>query len=109
MREVISNILVSNKIKIAGEAENGKVAVEKYKELMPELVIMDIDMPQMDGMEALKAIKEFDPSAKVVMCSQVSKQSTVDEAIRLGALNFIAKPFKADRVLSIVKQILGLK
>jgi len=107
MREVIRNVLSKSKIAIAGEAENGKVAVEKYKELMPELVIMDIDMPDMDGLEALKLIKEFDPDAKVVMCSQVSKQSTVDDSIRLGALNFIAKPFKAERVLEIVKNALG--
>jgi len=109
MREVIRNILINNKIIIAGEAENGKIAVEKYKELMPELVIMDIDMPEMDGLEALKIIKDFDPDAKVVMCSQASKQSTVDDSIKLGALNFIAKPFKPERVYTIIKQILGEK
>ncbi|MCL2637935.1 MAG: response regulator [Oscillospiraceae bacterium] len=109
MRELLRNTLSAAKINIVDEAENGKIAVEKYKDLLPELVIMDIAMPEMDGLEALKAIREFDPDAKIIMCSQVSKQATVDEAIKLGAMNFIAKPFKPDRLLVIVKSLLGAK
>jgi two-component system chemotaxis response regulator CheY len=107
MRELIRTTLTSGRIKIIDEAENGRIAVEKYKEILPELVILDIDMPEMDGLEALKAMREFDPDAKVIMCSQVSKQSTVDDAIRLGALNFIAKPFKPEKLLTIVKKTLS--
>jgi len=109
MRELIRNTLAANKIPVLGEAENGKLALEKYKEILPELVIMDIDMPEMDGFEALAEIKAFDPEAKVVMCSQVSKQSTVDDAIKLGAINFIVKPIKADILVGTVNKILGKK
>jgi two-component system chemotaxis response regulator CheY len=109
MRELIRTALTKNNIKIVGEAENGRIAVEKYKELLPELVILDIAMPEMDGLEALKIIKAYDTDAKIVMCSQVTKQATIEEALRLGALNFIAKPFKEEKFLAIIKQILGGK
>jgi two-component system chemotaxis response regulator CheY len=109
MRDSIHTALAAGKVKIIGEAENGRIAVEKYKELLPQLVIMDAAMPEMDGLEALKIIKDFDPGAKIIMCSQVTKQSTVDDAIRLGALNFIVKPFKPEKLLAIVKQTLGVK
>jgi two-component system chemotaxis response regulator CheY len=109
MRDSIRTTLTAGKIKVIDEAENGRIAVEKYKELLPELVIMDIAMPEMDGLEALKVIRDFDPGAKIIMCAQVTKQSTVDDAIRLGAANFIAKPFKPEKLLAIVKPILGVK
>lgn len=89
------------------EAADGAQAVEKYNELKPDLVIMDITMPNMDGLEALKAIKGGDPSATVVMCSAMGQEAMVVEAIKLGALDFIVKPFKADRILQTVKKVLG--
>jgi two-component system chemotaxis response regulator CheY len=106
MRKTIKDALASGSVAVAGEAENGRIGIEKYKELLPELVILDITMPEVDGMEVLKVIREFDPEARIIMCSQVTKQATIEEALRLGALNFIAKPFKPDKVLSIVKSAL---
>jgi two-component system chemotaxis response regulator CheY len=109
MRTLIRETLTTGGITVAGEADNGKVAFEKYKELLPELVILDIRMPESDGFDALENIKNFDSDAKVIMCSQVNQQATVDKAIKLGAINFIAKPFKPDVFLGIVKKILGKK
>ena len=82
-------------------------AIEKYKELKPELVIMDITMPEVDGIQAVKEIKAFDPNAKVVMCSAMGQQAMVIESIQAGARDFIVKPFQADRVIEAVKKVLG--
>ena len=90
-----------------GEAENGAKAIEKYKEVKPDLVIMDITMPEVDGIQAVKEIKAFDPNAKVVMCSAMGQQAMVIEAIQAGARDFIVKPFQADRVIEAVKKVLG--
>jgi two-component system chemotaxis response regulator CheY len=106
MRTLIIDTLTKSKYKVVGEADSGRSAYEKYKELMPELVVLDISMPDGDGLEALANIKDFDPNAKVVMCSQVTKQATVEEAIKLGALNFITKPFKADTFISVISKII---
>ena len=89
------------------EAVDGADAVEKYDELKPDLVIMDITMPNMDGLEALKAIRGKDGSASVVMCSAMGQESMVMDAVRSGAKDFIVKPFKPDRVLKTVNTILG--
>ena len=86
---------------------DGADAVEKYDELKPDLVIMDITMPNMDGLEALKAIRGKDGSANVVMCSAMGQESMVMDAVRSGAKDFIVKPFKPDRVLKTVTAILG--
>jgi len=107
MRMMIKDILSKNGYNIAGEAENGLVAVQKYKELLPDLVTMDITMPDMDGIQALKQIREFAPNAKVVMCSAMGQQAMVIEAIQSGAKDFIIKPFQADRVLEAVKKAVG--
>lgn len=107
MRMMIKDILTKNGYNIAAEAENGKIAVDKYNEVKPDLVLMDITMPEMDGLQALKAIKEADPNAKVVMCSAMGQEAMVIEAINLGALDFIVKPFKPDRLLKTVSTILG--
>ncbi len=107
MRMMIKDILTKGGYEIAGEAENGKIAVEKYAELKPDLVLMDITMPEMDGIQALKKIKEADPSAVVAMCSAMGQQAMVIEAIQSGAKDFIVKPFQADRVLEAVKKIVG--
>ncbi len=107
MRMMIKDILSKNGYNVVGEAENGKIAVDKFKELNPDLVTMDITMPEMDGLEALKAIKATNPGATVIMCSAMGQQAMVIEAIQAGAKDFIVKPFQADRVLEAVKKAIG--
>lgn len=107
MRMMIKDILGKNGYEVIGEAQDGAVAVEKYKELKPDLVTMDITMPEMDGIAALKEIKKFDPNAKVIMCSAMGQQAMVIDAIQAGAKDFIVKPFQADRVIEAIKKTLG--
>ena len=107
MRMMIKDILTKNGYNVAGEAENGAKGVEKYNELKPDLVLMDITMPEMDGIEALKAIKSADSNAKVIMCSAMGQQAMVIESIQAGAKDFIVKPFQADRGLEAVKKVVG--
>ncbi len=107
MRMMVKEILTKNGYEVAGEAENGQKAIEKYAELSPDLVIMDITMPEVDGIEAVKRIKASDPEAKIVMCSAMGQQAMVIEAIQAGAKDFIVKPFQADRVLEAVKKVIG--
>ena len=107
MRMMIKDVLVKNGFTIAGEAENGAKAVDKYKELNPDLVIMDITMPEVDGIQAVREIKKIDPSAKIIMCSAMGQQAMVIEAIQAGAKDFIVKPFQADRVIEAVKKVLS--
>ena len=106
MRVMIKDILTKNGYDVAGEAENGLKAVEKYNETKPDLVMMDITMPEMDGIQALKKIKEADAGANVIMCSAMGQQAMVIEAIQNGAKDFIVKPFQADRVLEAVKKVI---
>ena len=107
MRMMLKDILVKNGYEVLGEAENGLKAVEKYKELNPELVIMDITMPEMDGIDAVKEIKKINSGASVIMCSAMGQQAMVIEAIQSGAKDFIVKPFQADRILEAVKKVIG--
>ncbi len=107
MRMMVKDILEKNGYEVVGEASNGVKAVEIYKAENPDIVTMDITMPEMDGIEAVKQIKEFDPTAKIVMCSAMGQQSMVMDAIRAGAMDFIVKPFQSDRVLEAVKKVLG--
>ena len=107
MRMMIKDILTKNGYEIAAEAENGAIAVEKYPEAKPDLVLMDITMPDMDGIQALKKIKEIDANANVIMCSAMGQQAMVIEAIQSGAKDFIVKPFQAERVLEAVKKVVG--
>lgn len=107
MRMMIKDILEKNGFEVIGEASNGLKAVEFYKKDKPDIVTMDITMPDMDGIQAVKAIKEFDPAAKVIMCSAMGQQSMVMDAIRAGARDFIVKPFQADRVLEAIKKAIG--
>jgi len=107
MRMMIKDILTKNGYNIAGEAENGLKAVEKYKEVTPDLVLMDITMPEMDGIQALKEIKKVDAAAKIIMCSAMGQQAMVIESIQAGAKDFIVKPFQAERVLEAVKKVVG--
>jgi two-component system, chemotaxis family, chemotaxis protein CheY len=107
MRMMIKDILTKNGYNVVGEAENGAKAVEKYNELKPDLVLMDITMPEMDGIQALKAIKAADSSAMVIMCSAMGQQAMVIESIQSGAKDFIVKPFQQDRVLEAVRKVVG--
>lgn len=107
MRMMIKDILTKNGYEIAGEAENGVKAVEKYNETKPDLVLMDITMPEKDGIQALKEIKAADSSAAIIMCSAMGQQAMVIEAIQSGAKDFIVKPFQAERVLEAVKKVVG--
>ena len=107
MRMMIKDILTKNGYNVVGEAENGIKAVEKYNETKPDLVMMDITMPEMDGIQALKKIKEADAGALVIMCSAMGQQAMVIESIQSGAKDFIVKPFQADRVLEAVKKVVG--
>ena len=107
MRMMIKDILTKNGYNIVGEAENGAKAVEKYAELKPDLVLMDITMPEMAGIEALKKIKAADANASIIMCSAMGQQAMVIESIQSGAKDFIVKPFQADRVLEAVQKVVG--
>lgn len=107
MRMMLKDILIKNGYQVIGEAENGLKAVEKYKELKPDLVTMDITMPELDGIGALKKIKEFDPNAKIIMCSAMGQQAMVIESIQAGAKDFIVKPFQPDKVIMSVSKALA--
>lgn len=107
MRKMIKDTLSKNGYTDIFEAVDGADAVDKYGEVGPDLVIMDITMPNMDGLEALKAIRAKDGNANVVMCSAMGQESMVMDAVRSGAKDFIVKPFKPDRVLKTVTNILG--
>ncbi|MCD8148100.1 MAG: response regulator [Clostridiales bacterium] len=102
---MLRDILTKNGYQVAGEAQDGKVAVEKYARLQPDLVLLDITMPEMNGIEALKEIRKISPDASVIMCSNRSEQPFVLEAIQNGAKDFIVKPFQAERVLEAVGKV----
>ncbi|MCL6548372.1 MAG: response regulator [Alicyclobacillus sp.] len=106
MRMMIKDILHKYGYDVAGEAADGAEAVQLYRELKPDLVIMDITMPDMDGVEALRQIRSADPEARVVMCSAMGQQSMVVDAIQAGAKDFVVKPFQAERVVQAVERAL---
>jgi len=107
MRTMIGDILTQAGLEVVGEAESGAQAVERYMALRPDLVTMDIIMPEMGGIEAVRAITGFDPQARVLMCSAMGQQSLVAEAIQAGAKDFVVKPFQPSRVLEAVQRVLG--
>lgn len=107
MRMMVKDTLTKNGYSDLYEAADGVQAVEMYNEVKPDLVIMDITMPNMDGLEALKAIKTQNPQAQVVMCSAMGQEAMVIDAIKSGAKDFIVKPFKPDRIIKTVEQLLG--
>ncbi|MGM0844608.1 MAG: response regulator [Bacillota bacterium] len=107
MRMMIKDILSKNGFEVVGEAADGNQAVEKYKELNPDLVTMDITMPEKDGIAALKEIKGIDGNAKIIMCSAMGQQAMVIDAIQAGAKDFIVKPFQADRVIEAIQKALS--
>ncbi|AHF07780.1 response regulator [Desulfitobacterium metallireducens] len=106
MRMMVKDILSKNGYNVVGEAENGAIAVDKYTELTPDLVIMDITMPEMDGLQAVREIRKRAPEARIIMCSAMGQQAMVIDAIQSGAKDFIVKPFQADRVLEAVAKAL---
>ena len=106
MRMQLKDMLSKLGYEVVGEAENGQVAIEKYQELQPDVVTMDITMPEMDGIAAVKEIKKINPAAKVIMCSAMGQQNMVLEAIQAGANDFIVKPFSAERVEEALSKIL---
>ncbi|NLY90596.1 MAG: response regulator [Firmicutes bacterium] len=106
IRLMLTKILTSAGYIIAGEAGDGLEAVEKYKKLKPDLVTMDITMPKMSGIDAVRAIKAYDPEARIVICSAMGQQSMVIEAINAGASTYITKPFNRGKVLAAVETAL---
>lgn len=106
MRMIIKDILTDNGYQIIGEAENGIEAIEMFNEAIPDLVIMDITMPEMDGIEAVKEIIKHDSSARIIMCSAMGQQEMVIESIEAGAKDFIVKPFQSDRVIEAVRKVM---
>jgi len=105
MRASIRQMLEANGHSVAGEASNGVEAIEKYAAVKPDVILMDITMPDMDGLEALRRIKEIDPKAKVIMCTAMGQQAMVAKAVELGAQQFIVKPFQPDRLMAAIETV----
>ena len=108
MRMIQKEILTERGYTIVGEAADGREAVEKFKNLHPDLVLLDITMPNMNGLEAMRKIFSMDPKAKVIMCSALGQQNLIVEAIKAGVKDFIVKPFKPERILSAIEKALKL-
>jgi two-component system chemotaxis response regulator CheY len=106
---VLRELLEKAGFRVVGEASNGEEAVELYQDKSPDVVLMDITMPKMDGLAALKQILKFDPQAKVIMCSALGQQSLIAQALQLGAKDFIVKPFREERVIAAIKAILDIE
>jgi Response regulator containing CheY-like receiver domain and AraC-type DNA-binding domain len=107
MRMMIKDIVTKNGYEVVGEAQNGAEAVELYEKYSPDIVTMDITMPEKDGISAVKDIMAFDAKAKVIMCSAMGQQSLVMDAIRAGARDFLVKPFKPERVIEAIDKVLS--
>jgi two-component system chemotaxis response regulator CheY len=107
MRMMIRGILSKNGFEIVGEAQNGLEAVDKYRALSPDLVTMDMVMPEMDGIAAVKQIIAQDPNAKIIMCTSMGQQALVVEAIQAGATSFITKPFQPPKILETINKVLA--
>lgn len=106
MRSMVGDILAQAGYQVVGEAGNGSEAVERYKALRPDLVTMDIVMPDMGGIDAVREITRFDPEARIIMCSAMGQQSLVSEALDAGAADFVVKPFQASRVIEAAQRLL---
>ncbi|MBM7555816.1 response regulator [Halanaerobacter jeridensis] len=106
MRTMLAKIVEDNGYEVVGKAENGEDAIQQYKELEPDLVTMDITMPGMDGIEATKEIIDYDPDARIVVCSAMGQKPMVLEAIEAGAKDFIVKPIKPDKVKETLEKLL---
>jgi two-component system chemotaxis response regulator CheY len=106
---VLRELVEKAGFRVVGEASNGEEAVELYQDKRPDVVILDITMPKMDGLAALKQILKIDPEAKVIMCSALGQQSLMVQALQLGAKDFIVKPFREERVIAAIKHILDIE
>ena len=107
MRKMVSDALIKGGHEVVGEAGNGQEAIARFQELKPELMTLDITMPEKDGLSALKEIVQLDPGARVIMCSALGQESKVLEAVKAGAKDFIAKPFQAQRVLTAIEKVVA--
>ena len=107
IRLVQREALSSGGYQIVGEASTGREAVEKYAALKPDLIVLDITMPEMNGLAAMKRILEADPGARIIICSAIGQQSLIVEAIKAGARDFIVQPFKPERLLRAIAKVLG--
>ncbi|HBD95407.1 MAG: two-component system response regulator [Spirochaetes bacterium GWF1_31_7] len=105
---IIRDTLEKTGFEVAGEASNGIEAIEQYKRLKPDIVLMDITMPRMDGIQALQEIIKFDSSARIIMCSALGQQKLIIQSIQLGAKDFIVKPFKPERIVGAIKKALNM-
>jgi two-component system chemotaxis response regulator CheY len=108
MRRMIGDILQENDFEVIGEADTGSSAMKRFKELKPDLVTMDIIMPEMNGIEAVKGIISEDPQAKIIMCSALGQQALVKDALEAGAKDFLIKPFNPSRVVEVVNKVLNV-
>jgi len=106
MRLMLRDILVSNGFVVAGEAEDGVEAISQYKRIKPDIVLMDITMPEMNGITAVQEIMKYDPNARIIMVSAMGQQSMVIQSVRYGAVDFVVKPFHNDRVVDSIKKAL---
>jgi two-component system chemotaxis response regulator CheY len=107
MRTILKKVLTDAGFEVIGEAENGQLAIARYQELRPDVVMMDITMPVMDGLSALKEIRKLAPDAAVIMCTALGQESSVMDALKSGAKDYIIKPFKPDKVAEAVKKASG--
>lgn len=107
MRMMIKDILSKNGFEIVGEAQNGAEAVEKYKDLRPDVVTMDMVMPGVDGIAAVKQIVSEDPAAKILMCTSLGQEALLNEAMQAGATSYITKPFQPSKILESIEKVLG--
>lgn len=107
MRKMLSDALAKAGHEVVGEAANGQEGVNQFQSLRPDLTTLDITMPELDGLSALRQILSFDPSARVIMCSALGQESKVLESVKSGAKDFIVKPFNADRVVEAVARALA--
>ncbi len=107
MRVTLKNILTKGGYEIVGEAANGQESVDLYQQHKPDLVTMDITMPEMDGITAVREIRKFDPDANVIMCSAMGQKNMIMEAVSAGAKDFLVKPFQPDKVIEAIQKIIG--
>ena len=107
MRSLLCDILQRGGLEVVGEAANGLEAIVKYKALRPDIVTMDIVMPEMGGLDAVREIRAHDPRARILMCSAMEERGLVSAALDAGAMGFLVKPFRASGVLEAIRQVLG--
>lgn len=106
MRSILKDIIIKHGLTVSGEASNGNEAIRLYKELLPDMVLMDISMKECDGLKAMKEIRDSDPQASIIVCSVMGQQCMIQDAVKLGAKDFIVKPFTDERVIEAINRAL---